>query len=921
MSSTPSTTGSTSGRSPLLARAIARASATSATAGDASLSRARSPSPRFGSHSVVRAERPTEGSLTEYLIAHCLAALALAVDAFFVAEQHAPTGRAITQAALADGIRLCAAVPLLNSMLALKIKESETREPDTDVATAYGIVLKVGQQITTGDVVQLANELNLLNGGIYPSFTEQDIEVSTFHVGTQSVPGFSAEQDTNEGQGGPTVPQLRILDAFNPQDKAIDLIASGGVTTSLVIPGSGPAMGGEGIAIKMNSKLSNSSHNALLHRGMDIKDFQDGIPWRYMKMACGENPKGHDWGSMPSSRLGTAWVFRERLEKARRTLRAQDDWCDNAKNAASHFGAYAHLHVESRFPDALEDESLVALLRGHVKLQVHCYQVNDIDMMLRNKDEFGFEITAFHHATEAHLLADKIAANNISVAIFADHSLYKREAYKHSVLANLIYEAQKAVHYGLDPDVAFRAVTSVPADKIGAGYRIGQLKAGFDADLVVWDRPPLQLGAHPLRVVVDGHVVSDCHGLFLPLNPDQSHQCRSLRPLTKSPLGTYTVANISAIYASEGVLETGKITVENGIVTCLGPKCASKGTVFDLQDGAVIPGIIAVGVPVGLQEIGQEQGTWDGDAGSKDALDGFVWAKDGVRVGGGSKLQEYAFRSGVLNVVAVPRGNGVVAGVSTVVRTGAEREIPRRDRCPRRCTPYFHRRQRQRAIRLHNRYPILKTPQPLKISTANSPFTQVVAGTLPLVVTVHDPNDISKLLALASPYLPTLKLVIAGATGAWAVADEIGKLKVPVLLQPPRCQAYAWEQRWCIPTGQGGPTAVEILKTAGVPVLFVVEAGWVTSADATSGKVDVWDAVGSVTWRVADAFGIGGGGLGRILVGQRAGFVAFNGGPVGFGYSVQGDCIKALSTIGVSVHHHQVSSGRFGGPVTRSSTL
>ncbi|KAJ3284781.1 hypothetical protein HDU79_007858, partial [Rhizoclosmatium sp. JEL0117] len=664
-----------------------------------------------------------------------LAALALAVDAFFVAEQHAPTGRAITQAALADGIRLCAArtPPQLDTRpQSQRIRNprfdasaSDTprlikhatvwdgtgsKEPDTDVATAYGIVLKVGQQITTGDVVQLANELNLLNGGIYPSFTEQDIEVWDVegrvvspgivdmhsHVGTQSVPGFSAEQDTNEGQGGPTVPQLRILDAFNPQDKAIDLIASGGVTTSLVIPGSGPAMGGEGIAIKMNSKLSNSSHDALLHRGMDTKDFQDGIPWRYMKMACGENPKGHDWGSMPSSRLGTAWVFRERLEKARRTLRAQDDWCDNAKNAASHFGAYAHLHVESRFPDALEDESLVALLRGHVKLQVHCYQVNDIDMMLRNKDEFGFEITAFHHATEAHLLADKIAANNISVAIFADHSLYKREAYKHSVLAgqilheagvqvayksdhpvtnaqHLIYEAQKAVHYGLDPDVAFRAVTSVPADKIGAGHRIGQLKAGFDADLVVWDRPPLQLGAHPLRVVVDGHVVFRLPWVVSPAEPGPiTPIVVPSTPLTKSPFGTYTVTNISAIYASEGVLETGKITVENGIVTCLGPKCASKGTVFDLQDGVVIPGIIAVGVPVGLQEIGQEQGTWDGDAGSKDALDGFVWAKDGVRVGGGSKLQEYAFRSGVLNVVAVPRGNGVIAGVSTVVRTGAE---------------------------------------------------------------------------------------------------------------------------------------------------------------------------------------------------------------------------------------------------------
>ena len=79
---------------------------------------------------------------------------------------------------------------------------------------------------------------------------------------------------------------------------------------------------------------------------------------------------------MPESRLGEAWLFRKSFESARNLLEQQDDWCEAGLVAQNRYGSdNAHLFVHGRFPERLEWESLVALLRGSVKLNVHCYEV------------------------------------------------------------------------------------------------------------------------------------------------------------------------------------------------------------------------------------------------------------------------------------------------------------------------------------------------------------------------------------------------------------------------------------------------------------------------------------------------------------------------------------------------------------------
>jgi hypothetical protein len=192
-----------------------------------------------------------------------------------------------------------------------------------------------------------------------------------------------------------TNPQLFVQNSINVLDPAIDIISAGGVTTSLILPGSGTLMGGEAMAVKLLRPGSFLPEDMTLNVGANddptSQDF-DGKKWRWMKMACGENPKryGGARGFMPASRMGSGWLFRKRFEQARTTLRAQDDWCETAERTAARFKDGAHLHVTQRYPDPLVDESLVALLRGDIRLNVHCYETHDIEVSIRIYHIFWF---------------------------------------------------------------------------------------------------------------------------------------------------------------------------------------------------------------------------------------------------------------------------------------------------------------------------------------------------------------------------------------------------------------------------------------------------------------------------------------------------------------------------------------------------
>lgn len=231
------------------------------------------------------------------------------------------------------------------------------------------------------------------------------IDMHSHHL-VDTWPTYSATGDVNEihPATGPVTPFVRALDSIKPYDQAATIIASGGVTSSLILPGSANIMGGEGVMVKN-----------ILRRGdygeenVDELLLEHGVPQasrrRYMKMACGENPRrvhGH-------TRMGNAWIFRQHMARAKELRERQDAWCASAA-AARKSGDYAAISAllaagpdgkPGGLPEDLELDSTVAMLRGKIGVNIHCYEPEDLEVMIRHSKEFGFRIQAFHHSLSA----------------------------------------------------------------------------------------------------------------------------------------------------------------------------------------------------------------------------------------------------------------------------------------------------------------------------------------------------------------------------------------------------------------------------------------------------------------------------------------------------------------------------------------
>ncbi len=327
------------------------------------------------------------------------------------------------------------------------------------------------------------------------------------HLGVYAAPSAKAHQDGNE-MTSPITPAVRALDAFDPEDPAIARTVAGGVTTALILPGSGNVVGGQAFYANLYGKT--------------VADMAVPNPPRSMKWAMGENPKRiyGSKGQLPMSRMGHGWVLRRMLFEAKELRESQDRFDKET------------IHTGQR-PYRPELEPIVALLRGQVLLQVHCYEVHDIETLIRISHEFAFPIAAIHHALEAWKIPEVLKFEGIGVATFADLWGYKMEAYDASVhgpqlLADagvtvalksdhpvidsmwLINEAAKAHHYGVPEQLALQMVTRNPARLIGLGDRLGTLEVGKEADVAVWPGNPLTVGALPERVFVRGvQVVGD----------------------------------------------------------------------------------------------------------------------------------------------------------------------------------------------------------------------------------------------------------------------------------------------------------------------------------------------------------------------------------------------------------------------------
>jgi len=281
--------------------------------------------------------------------------------------------------------------------------------------------------------------------------------------------------------------------------------------------------------------------------------------------------------------------------------------------------------------------------------------------LVRISNEFQFHIAAFHHAHEAYLVPDLLKQvygdEPPVVAIFATNARYKREAYRgsefaasiltaegidvafksdHPVLNSryLVYEAAQGHHYGLNYTKALSSVTTIPAKAVGLDHRLGYVREGYDADLVVWDSFPLALGATPKQTYIDGIAqILAPHNIAKPAEAQEitkagkwKEEAREavltrgdpdLRPKksTKNIVFTNVAENFLAAYARTQVSAIGTVVVEGGKIVCAGECDTTQGVdfeVIDLNGGSVAPGLISAGSELGLRDIVQEKSTSDG---------------------------------------------------------------------------------------------------------------------------------------------------------------------------------------------------------------------------------------------------------------------------------------------------------------------
>jgi imidazolonepropionase-like amidohydrolase len=253
-----------------------------------------------------------------------------------------------------------------------------------------------------------------------------------------------------------------------------------------------------------------------------------GAPYG-LKMACGENPKRvyGSKGRAPSTRMGNVAGYRSAWIKAREYMEKWDKY--EAKRKA---GKEADAPTRD-----LQLETLAGVLRGEILVQNHCYRADEMLTMIEVAKEFGYKVTAFHHAVEAYKIADVLAANGICADMWADWWGFKMEAFDgirenialvekagacavvHSDSADgiqrLNQEAAKAMAAGnrmgmhLREEDAIRWLTVNPAKSLGIAQQTGSLEPGKMADLVVWSGNPFSVYSHAEKVYIDGALVYD----------------------------------------------------------------------------------------------------------------------------------------------------------------------------------------------------------------------------------------------------------------------------------------------------------------------------------------------------------------------------------------------------------------------------
>lgn len=361
--------------------------------------------------------------------------------------------------------------------------EKEGKLENADVLVKDGKIARVGKNITDATAKVIDATGKHVTAGIIDEHS---------HIAASSI---------NEG-GQSVTSEVRIADNLNPEDINIYRQLSGGVTSSHILHGSANTIGGQTQLIKLRWGANDED---LKFKGSD----------GFIKFALGENVKRTTSTSnnrFPDTRMGVEEVLNDAFARAKDYEKA--------------------MKADPKTKRDLELDALVEIMNKKRFITCHSYVQSEITAALRIGDKYGFKFNTFTHILEGYKVADKMKAQGSSASTFSDWYYYKVEvtdaiaynaAIMHKVGLNvcinsddaemarrLNQEAGKVVRYGgVSEEDALKMVTLNPAKALHVDDKVGSLKAGKDADLVIWSDNPLSIYAKSEKTIVDGIVYFD----------------------------------------------------------------------------------------------------------------------------------------------------------------------------------------------------------------------------------------------------------------------------------------------------------------------------------------------------------------------------------------------------------------------------
>lgn len=322
--------------------------------------------------------------------------------------------------------------------------------------------------------------------------------------------------------------EVRVADIINSEDVNIYRQLAGGVTTSHILHGSANPIGGQSQLIKLRW---GKSPEELKFAGAD----------GFIKFALGENVKQSNFGTgarFPVTRMGVEQTFVDEFTRAKEYAKALSVKGNSVRRD-------------------LELDAIVEILNNKRFITCHSYVQSEINMLIHVADSLGFKINTFTHILEGYKVADKMKAHGIAGSTFSDWWAYKNEVaeaipYNGKIMHNvgittafnsddaemarhLNQEAGKSVLYGNVPEEdALKFVTLNPARMLHIDDKVGSLKPGKDADVVIWTANPLSIYAKAEKTFVDGIAYWDIDKDAQMIKAQQVEKARLIQKMLES---------------------------------------------------------------------------------------------------------------------------------------------------------------------------------------------------------------------------------------------------------------------------------------------------------------------------------------------------------------------------------------------------